>query len=407
MKEHLNIFTPTDCLSDEQLLHYVAGKMNAFEKRNAELHIADCEMCSDAVDGLMLIEKSKMESIKIKMDKAIDERVSKSAKVIPFYRQHFMAILSSAALIVVSVGLYFIFQLQRDKENLSDLKEILKADSIITEKNLSQPATALSANSNEQKEISAPTIVAQDQKEIQDAKIPLHEHEAVAQAVEESADDSNKYVAREDVQAVTNAPTPNATAPSSTYTVSGALTQGFADSVIVSDKLFKSVENKSSEIQLNEVVIASKKSKSEARSKSNSGKSTASLDAATTKDESVALDMNAYTTAVALYNEKKYTEAKTAFLSLLQKQPSQLASNYYAGMCSFNLNDFSKAAYHLEKASVNSATEFYESALYHKGLSYVQLKDSKKAKKAFEAVVKLNSNYKQQAEEQLLQIKIK
>ena len=374
-------------------------------KRKAELHLAGCEMCSDAVDGLQMIDKDRLDTVQIKLNDAIDERLKKTAKVIPFYRQHFMAILSSAALIVVSVGLYFIFQLQRNKENLSDLKEAVKTDSIIIEKNNAEPAAAVASNGNEQLQKSVqPVDALQDKKEVQAVKVPVNEREENISAAEESADDSNKDIAREDLNSntLTTIQNEKATAPVALYS-SGSTTQGFADSVVVTDNYFKSLEKKNTETELNEVVIVSKKNKSEARKKS-----TTSLEAASVKDEAnVTMDMNAYTAAVALYNEKKYAEAKTAFLSLLQKQPSQLASNYYAGMCSYNLNDFSKAVYHFEKATTNSVTEFYESALYHKGLSYVQIKDEKKAKKAFEAVVKLNSNYKKQAEEQLLLIKNK
>lgn len=57
MNEHFNdIFSTTRCLSQQQLLNYVQGKLTAEEQHEVEMHLSDCELCSDALEGLEAIK---------------------------------------------------------------------------------------------------------------------------------------------------------------------------------------------------------------------------------------------------------------------------------------------------------------------------------------------------------------
>ncbi|MCW3466887.1 anti-sigma factor family protein [Chitinophaga nivalis] len=62
MNEHFNdIFVTTGCPSQQQLLDYVQGKLTAEEQHEVEMHLADCELCSDALEGLASIrDKEKI-----------------------------------------------------------------------------------------------------------------------------------------------------------------------------------------------------------------------------------------------------------------------------------------------------------------------------------------------------------
>ncbi len=47
-----SIFETTPCLSENELLAYVQGSMSVPERQRAERHLLECELCSDAVEGL-------------------------------------------------------------------------------------------------------------------------------------------------------------------------------------------------------------------------------------------------------------------------------------------------------------------------------------------------------------------
>jgi hypothetical protein len=64
------------CLTEEQLLRYAEGVMTRDEERAVDRHIATCDMCSDAVEGAMMIPvqdfKKHSASIGGKIDKTFD-----------------------------------------------------------------------------------------------------------------------------------------------------------------------------------------------------------------------------------------------------------------------------------------------------------------------------------------------
>ncbi|PWV51782.1 anti-sigma factor [Chitinophaga sp. S165] len=60
-EEYQDIFTTTACPTQQQLLDYVEGRLSAEQQHEVELHLADCEMCSEAVEGLSAIgQKEKI-----------------------------------------------------------------------------------------------------------------------------------------------------------------------------------------------------------------------------------------------------------------------------------------------------------------------------------------------------------
>jgi|GEM_PF-6079041 anti-sigma factor RsiW len=58
MKEAPSIFEQTRCLSQQQLLDYVEGKLPEEQIHRVESHIAGCVMCSDALEGLQQMPRT-------------------------------------------------------------------------------------------------------------------------------------------------------------------------------------------------------------------------------------------------------------------------------------------------------------------------------------------------------------
>jgi hypothetical protein len=72
------------CLTEEQLLRYAEGVMTRDEERAVDRHIASCDMCSDAVEGAMMLPVSDFKkhsaSIGDKIDNAFSEKLLKNAQ---------------------------------------------------------------------------------------------------------------------------------------------------------------------------------------------------------------------------------------------------------------------------------------------------------------------------------------
>lgn len=54
-----DIFAATDCPTQQQLLNYVQGRLSPQEKHEIEMHLADCELCSEAVEGLAAFQQQE------------------------------------------------------------------------------------------------------------------------------------------------------------------------------------------------------------------------------------------------------------------------------------------------------------------------------------------------------------
>lgn len=48
-----------ECLSEKQLLSYINNELSPAEKRQVELHLTDCELCSDALEGIRLLKNKE------------------------------------------------------------------------------------------------------------------------------------------------------------------------------------------------------------------------------------------------------------------------------------------------------------------------------------------------------------
>lgn len=79
MNEHFNdIFVTTSCPTQQQLLDYVQGKLTAEEQHEVEMHLSDCELCSDAMEGLSAIkEKEKIPGWIIEMKWSLLKKLRK------------------------------------------------------------------------------------------------------------------------------------------------------------------------------------------------------------------------------------------------------------------------------------------------------------------------------------------
>lgn len=70
-----DIFNTTECPSDALLLRYVKETISKEDKRTVELHLVDCEMCSDMVEGYQRIHPQQIsdniKSIELNIDKAV------------------------------------------------------------------------------------------------------------------------------------------------------------------------------------------------------------------------------------------------------------------------------------------------------------------------------------------------
>jgi hypothetical protein len=82
MKSKSGIFDPSSHLSTERLLNYLRHHDSKEERYETERHLTDCEMCSDALEGLrMLDQQSSMMRISADLHRMAAKRKIRHRKI--------------------------------------------------------------------------------------------------------------------------------------------------------------------------------------------------------------------------------------------------------------------------------------------------------------------------------------
>lgn len=115
------------CLTQDQILGYLDGTLSPQEQNACERHMVDCEMCSDALEGLQLVKDRAVLNgpLPSPSDKA-------EAKVIPLAKPNKRIWYAAVASVVIILGAAFLFKMMinNDETSLAENKasEIISSD---------------------------------------------------------------------------------------------------------------------------------------------------------------------------------------------------------------------------------------------------------------------------------------
>lgn len=124
---HNSIFNHDDCVAGDVLLKYAHNELSSIDKNKVEKHLLDCELCSDALEGLQMVKnRDVVASLKNEVAEKFGGQVSAGTtkgKIIKLEFKTVLAIAASVALLIVSVYVF--------NKSLKDEKVV--ADSKVTE----------------------------------------------------------------------------------------------------------------------------------------------------------------------------------------------------------------------------------------------------------------------------------
>ena len=136
------IFTSTSCLNEEQLLRYTKNELSAIDKHQAEMHMIDCDLCSDALEGLVLLSGNKI------IEDTLSEVRKLIHKDIKYKKPETYRIWLSAASLIFIIGITFYIynQVHQPATELLSEEKSIKKESLVkrlpvpSEKEESKPA---------------------------------------------------------------------------------------------------------------------------------------------------------------------------------------------------------------------------------------------------------------------------
>lgn len=365
MKDENNISNQSgDCISTDVLLKYIKGELSGYMKNMVERHVASCEMCSDELEGLSLMEKpERIDEITLDLRRKVDETINLPYKEIPYLK--FSVQVAAVMLILIGVSALYFFVVYRqpklDYVTLSrmELDEIASLGKGGSDTLLLGSSEVVKHDRGLLKVETIDEVVSLEYRPpVLVDSIPA-EKEVVADLKEEKVTEAvreNNYL--DDKQAVSESVVQYAPASSSKKVAAGGV--NFAT-----------------------------KSRLESR---DAGLSNLSYSA---KKQ----------VAMRLFEKKKYEQALNAFEIISSDLPVSDSILLYKSICYYHLTRFDDAILNLTELANNPQKNQFAEARWYYALSLIGAQRRNEAVLILEQIIKDDSTYKREAKKELGKLK--
>lgn len=445
MKElHNDIFSTTECISKELLEKYAAKDVSKKELHQIQKHLLECDMCSDALDGLDAVSISPhfFDEVNREVDRFAAKNTGRNTR-------NFNAYLVAASVAVLCILSYFSYQfVNTSLDKNSDLAIVKEQPQLPASAQLpreEEPAeeallnTTRQEEKDETKEEKKNTRLAEGNKmEInEEASAPMSDREeniiensnksAETKGVAVSAEDNDLSTLRKEddrefgIYYETQQQRANASSTernkgknAAKKSESAAPTQS-EESVAgmayqKNEPVYKinaignyKVVDYTYEYSLQEEQLFDKKQKAlENTPPQYPNKQAQAESEKEAKDEIIEITyQQTLENAIHLFDKQKFLEALVQFKTILVKHPSDVNALFYGALCHYHLQKYSEAHVYLDKTIAHPIDFFYQEAKWYKAQAYVNQKETKKAKALLKEIINTNGFYKNQASELL------
>ncbi len=381
-----HIFNHSSCLTFNEIEQYVSGTLNENDKRRVELHLADCQMCSDEIDGFALLkDKNSLPDIVAGLHKQTDEIIS-AGKVIPLQssrKKNIKRLFSIAASLILLLGAGFVinFYLNNADNNLAETsaaEQNIKENTILNEpeENIVKEQTVktdgtIRKNQNENTEKISANLSEQNENNIETDKSEAVEHIPESEDIKENAEEIS-YESDNDI--IDNVNTGNVSADENTANNSATLVSGLAE-----DKKVKSEEKPTENISFTTTRGADFKRKN------------------TVNKKEIEKFKSMRESALLSYSMKIWDEALKDFNSYLKYKPNDYEIIYKSGVSYYNLKKYNKAVTQFNKVISEGINRYVENAEWYKAQSLIKLGKKSEAKIILNSIIVKNGKYQNQA----------
>jgi len=437
-----NIFSKTTCPSQDSLLQYVRGMLSVKDKREIEKHLTDCEMCSDEIEGLLLLKKPEaIESIELELDSKIDILIKKEKK--GDYGFFFKIAATVVMVLGLSTVIYFQISKKEEKTNVAanvndDKKAEVKKLAIIDTTKIYKGGELLidgknrAENKRKEEEF---TFKTQEESQIPKAK-PTGPIGGIISPTTTLGYFSNNDVVdaladETTAKIVTKTEVDDKNAKLDVDVAGKSAGDGRKEEMAVAqdqkvqqDLPVVAEKMPERDLEQNEVALISTKKGSKDNQKKESAKnkesvtkavapayeaiggtaSTTATGAATVSDGET--DKNILLqNIIEKVNSNQYSEA----LALLETYPQQSNNDetalFYKGLCYYKLNNPKKASAILKELEKNKSLALYNDIQWYYALSLLSLNKKNDASKVLKDIINNKSPYAPKAQEELDKIK--
>lgn len=388
-----SIFSETGCISRQLLLSYRDGMLSRSDMHEVEKHLVDCDLCSEALEGLELISNTMV------LDE-ISQHLLGSDTIKPSSKNKPMRYWAMAASLTAVVALSY-FAIQQSQKAQTIDQALNEPQTELTETMMSPVSSPTPSTVQSGSPITtSPAEISSESKSMQQPR------QAVKQSMDHASEQKDAVLAETaaiDIVKSYNSAEEEDLGSSKNLEVIEQANAGATAAAMdeLSDSQIKSVE---------QVVLAKQKSSKGTRTPGATAPSAANnsnVYQAEVIGKVESLDERAVkspSTPLELYQNRRYAEALNGFDQLILQKNNNESDVFYKGMCLYHLKRFKEAAPVLSETGKNRSQSFSDEALYHAALSYEKIGDMTSAIELLETLAQGSGSYKQKAAKRLKQL---
>lgn len=377
------------CLTEQAMFSYIGKDLTAEEMLAVENHLAECGICSDALEGYsMMSDKEKIAKIVFDIKNEIDEKTLIPAKGRTYLYWRLGAYAASLAIVLGTVLILYMNLRKQEGSQISQVSPV--------EKDIEKTGEKKNMDIQHHGDDERNTLIAINKS------AEKNNYPAIGETVQ-TVDVLFSDVSKEDVNLPDNTiVTDQKKIPlikddesekDKGLVVGGAI---HADDSSVNGKRESdgnSGVNKEQvrEVSYQEVVVTSRspqkqKSSYKSRKEVQAKEKHSDMPVPSSQDED--LQDSKITGEIALEEQNE----------ILKKNPSDYRSLYYSGVSYYNLKKFRKCISQLDKVLNVKDGEFYEDALWYKAQALIALNKKTEAAAVLDQIISSGKKYYKEAE---------
>ena len=377
------IFEGYECPDNKMLQDYLDGKLPAKEKHQIERHLVDCEMCSDELEGLMLMnDRNKLDTI---VEDIKTKSLRKHGRIIPFVRKY--RVIAAAAVLVILAALVIVLQLSTESGQtkiVADKTEV-KPEIPVTE--IDTAEDNIMAGSEENTRIIPPDeFVGKETQQttiameiIQDKAEADHFEDVVAGVLSDKDALDDVPEAGEIYNIVIAEEADNYEFHENKMAAAGK-----------SETSRSPVSSKSETAELNQVVITNKKAAD-----------VAVVESLSKKSAKRTATVSPIVKAMEKFDAGKFDAASGIFEEIIEKDSINFKALYYNALCYYELKNYDTAVHYLNKVLIKVENDYYQKAEIKKAEILILQNILPQAKSLLDKIIQDNGEYKPEAEKLL------
>lgn len=391
------LFSPSGCLEKEALQAYLRHETRPEETRAIELHLAECPLCSDAVDGLSLLPAGH--SLETILQQARPAPEAPKIRRLPPR----LSIAAAASIALFLVSFLIIRSLDREMDGAGPLS-LEQRPQTAEPQRLPGPPDSAEAVKQDKKDITqtmrtssgkAAVTVNQEYAALREQDQGWFETSRTAGDMEDGYMADIQQYATDEVKESTvtileqkNVTTGEDVKSEALSPVLAGLSQVDKDAEMVSEE--KATGRKDKEDR----AVADNRARY-----GNVVTRTVPSSAAKATDQSGLLS------GMDAYNKGDFTGAAGEFRQTLKKNPSDANARYYYAMSLVYQEQYTQALEEFQKITLNDGSALYEAARWQMATVYRTTGDIPRARTILQAIIDGNGTYRRAAEEALDQLK--